>query len=87
MKFNNLRYIVAFSGAIGILNLVPCFALDGQFILASLLALNRKAESFIYVPQKRPLVYVVLIILGSSLLIINIVLAFVSMANAKFFKT
>ncbi|CAF0952100.1 unnamed protein product [Brachionus calyciflorus] len=79
-----LKYIVAFSGAIGILNLVPCFALDGQYILASLLAINKKSEDFTSIPQKRPFIYIIIIFFGTFLLLVNILLAFVSLTYSKF---
>lgn len=85
-----IRYIVAFSGAIGVLNLVPCFALDGQYILASILNLNRDKTTVSFIDsntkpdRQHPFLYVLLMLLGTSLLLLNILLAFASLAFNKF---
>uniref|UniRef100_A0A8C4WV76 Membrane-bound transcription factor site-2 protease n=1 Tax=Eptatretus burgeri TaxID=7764 RepID=A0A8C4WV76_EPTBU len=68
-----LKYVVSLSGALGLLNAVPCFALDGQWILAALL------ESVQW-PKLCPSFLFVILTLGTGLLLANLVLGIV---NAK----
>ncbi len=71
---------MAFSGAIGLLNLVPCFALDGQFILAScLLLIGKKNRSRNFVNDNEeskghPFIYALIMLFGSILLALNMIL-------------
>lgn len=68
------------------LNLVPCFALDGQYILAALLSVNKKdTNQFINNNEtKKPVVYIILMMLGTLLLIINLILSLLSLFSTKF---
>ncbi len=79
---------MAFSGAIGVLNLVPCFALDGQYILASFLNINQKSSASFVDSQnqqhsRHPFIYVIIMFLGTGLLLANIFIAFMSLAYSK----
>ena len=82
-----LKYIVAFSGAIGLLNLVPCFALDGQFILAAVLnMIGRRKEKnslidFANNKTSYPLLYTLTMMFGSLLLFLNMIVALYNLAN------
>lgn len=77
--------MVAFSGAIGLLNLVPCFALDGQYILASALSINKmSSREFVDSNEsQRPVLYVIMMLLGTTLLALNIIVSFASLAFSK----
>lgn len=80
------RYMVAFSGAIGLLNLVPCFALDGQYILASALSINKNSREFVESnnsESQRPVLYVIMMLLGTTLLGLNIIVSFAALAYSK----
>jgi len=83
---SEFRYIIAFSGAIGLLNLVPCFALDGQYILATLLDLHKPSNDFVESnqPQKRSFTYVVLMMIGTTLLSLNMILAVYSLFSSSY---
>ncbi len=80
---------MAFSGAIGVLNLVPCFALDGQYILASILNINKKQTLTLgdsrssSQQEKHPVIYVILMFFGTGLLLVNILCAFASLMYNK----
>ncbi len=84
-----MKYIVAFSGAIGLLNLVPCFALDGQYILAANLHLikhkNKPGNLIDLTPetQGHPMIYAVVMIAGTVLLFVNIFLSLLSLFISK----
>lgn len=80
------RYIIAFSGAIGILNLVPCFALDGQYILASLLSVNKKDNNqFVNSNEtKKSTVYIIIMFFGTFLLLANLVFSMFNLFSSKF---
>lgn len=83
-----LKYLIAFSGAIGLLNMVPCFSLDGQYILAATLQLfsYRKQTNFIDLNSasvEHPMLYAVIMVFGTGLLVCNIMLAFYSLYLSK----
>lgn len=67
------RYLFSLSGALVLLNVVPCYALDGQWILKSLLDIL--LPSFICSRQIRRLIFSILLSLGTALLSVNIGLA------------
>lgn len=67
------KYLISLSGALAILNVVPCYALDGQWILSALIELTMK--SLIKTPEMRTLLYTVIISFGTFLLGANIVIA------------
>ena len=75
-----LKYVIAFSGAIGILNLVPCFALDGQHILAAIL-LNKNSKYYITSEQSAQSIFLYSCIMyfGTSLLFVNLALGLISL--------
>jgi hypothetical protein len=62
---------------------VPCFALDGQYILATVLSVNRSPELVESDQQKLRYVYVVLMTVGTILLLSNIVLGVFSLVASK----
>ncbi|KAI0241860.1 Membrane-bound transcription factor site-2 protease [Lamellibrachia satsuma] len=68
-----LRYVISLSGALALLNVVPCYALDGQFILHALIELSLTAA----VPdsQHRGAIYMLIMLFGTLLLAANIVVA------------
>lgn len=67
------RYLISLSGALAILNVVPCYALDGQWILSAFIELTMK--SLIKSPEMRTLLYSVIVSFGTLLLGANIVIA------------
>lgn len=75
-----MKYLIAFSSAIAILNLVPCYALDGQHILAAVL-LNRNSRHFIspHNDEHYPKTYNFMLTFGTSLLLLNLLLALFSL--------
>ncbi len=77
--------MVAFSGAIGLLNLVPCFALDGQYILAALLTVNKRTSSqFINENEtKRPILYILIMTFGTVLLSVNLICSIFNLFSSK----
>ncbi len=81
------RYIIAFSGAIGLLNLVPCWALDGQYILQATLAIYKSgygsSHNLFDDNNKKPLVYILMMLLGTGLLLLNLILALFSLLYSK----
>ena len=78
---------MAFSGALGLLNLVSCFALDGQDILEAvltLLLLTRRGEAgrltTIGLEQRqrtanKTITFAVCMLLGTGLLVVNLLVA------------
>ena len=67
-----LMYIVSFSSALALLNMVPAYYLDGQWTLIALVELS--CESHLQEKARRQLCTVILVA-GSALLGVNIVLA------------
>lgn len=67
------KYVISLSGALALINVVPCFALDGQYILYGLLELflSRGIAS----RPTRQLLYSVIVSFGTVLLLVNIALA------------
>lgn len=66
------RYVVSLSGALAVVNSVPCFALDGQWILNAFL--EATLVSVITDRQKRELIGFCLLLAGSALLAANVAL-------------
>ncbi|ELU12697.1 hypothetical protein CAPTEDRAFT_129824 [Capitella teleta] len=67
------KYLISLSGALAILNVVPCYALDGQWILLSFLELSLR--STVPNPETRGLIYTCLLLMGTILLSLNIFIA------------
>lgn len=67
------KYLISLSGALAILNVVPCYALDGQWILLAVIELT--TSSLIKSRHNRNLLYNIILIFGTSLLGANIVIA------------
>ncbi|KAK3097010.1 hypothetical protein FSP39_005560 [Pinctada imbricata] len=67
------KYLISLSGALVILNVVPCYALDGQWICHGFIELSLRTV----IPDKdiRGLIYSVIILYGTGLLMINVILA------------
>ena len=70
-------YIIKFSGALGLLNLIPCVYFDGQHITAALLelVLSHRVPS-----STRRKLEVALTVFGTILLAITLILSFFSMS-------
>ncbi|XP_053562350.1 membrane-bound transcription factor site-2 protease [Bombina bombina] len=66
------KYLISLSGALAVINAVPCFALDGQWILNSFL--EATLSSIIIEKQNRELVGFFILLAGSALLMANVVL-------------
>lgn len=66
------KYLISLSGALAVINAVPCFALDGQWILNSFL--EATLSSLIVEKQKRELVGFLILLSGSTLLAANVAL-------------
>ncbi|KAM4796985.1 membrane-bound transcription factor site-2 protease [Rhinophrynus dorsalis] len=66
------KYLISLSGALAVINAVPCFALDGQWILNSFI--EATLSSFIAEKQNRELVGFFILLAGSILLTANVVL-------------
>lgn len=67
-----LRYVVSLSGALAVVNSVPCFALDGQWMLNALL--EATLVHVVRDRQKRELIGFFLLLAGSALLAANVAL-------------
>lgn len=68
----SLRYVVSLSGALAVVNSVPCFALDGQWMLNALL--EATLVTVVTDRQKRELIGFFLLLAGSALLAANVAL-------------
>uniref|UniRef100_A0A8C0GTV8 Membrane-bound transcription factor site-2 protease n=1 Tax=Chelonoidis abingdonii TaxID=106734 RepID=A0A8C0GTV8_CHEAB len=66
------KYLISLSGALAVINAVPCFALDGQWILNSFL--EATLASLIVEKQNRDLVGFLILLGGSALLAANVAL-------------
>lgn len=67
-------YFISISSALAVLNMVPCFFLDGHQTLLVILEIL-----FPNLPRQRTNVATFILILGSSLLLVNILLALLSL--------
>ncbi|XP_029459257.1 LOW QUALITY PROTEIN: membrane-bound transcription factor site-2 protease [Rhinatrema bivittatum] len=66
------KYLISLSGALAVVNAVPCFALDGQWILNAFL--EATLSSLIVEKQNRELVGFLILLAGSVLLAANVAL-------------
>ncbi|XP_043928221.1 membrane-bound transcription factor site-2 protease [Protopterus annectens] len=66
------KYVISLSGALAVVNAVPCFALDGQWMLNSFL--EATVSSIVLEKHNRELVGFLILLAGSSLLAANVVL-------------
>uniref|UniRef100_A0A3Q1JDW5 Membrane-bound transcription factor site-2 protease n=1 Tax=Anabas testudineus TaxID=64144 RepID=A0A3Q1JDW5_ANATE len=66
------KYVVSLSGALAVVNSVPCFALDGQWMLNALL--EATLVTVVTDRQKRELIGFFLLLAGSTLLAANVAL-------------
>ncbi|XP_039210370.1 membrane-bound transcription factor site-2 protease [Crotalus tigris] len=66
------KYLISLSGALAVVNAIPCFALDGQWILNSFL--EATASKFIVEKQNRELLGFLILLAGSALLAANVAL-------------
>lgn len=72
-----LRYLASFSLALGVLNAVPCFFLDGHWITTSLIeALFRNKLTI----QRRTLLSNLITLCGTALVLATVALAFLQLA-------
>lgn len=67
------KYVISLSGALALLNVVPCYALDGQFILHALIELS--LTSVVPNTEHRGSIYMLIMLFGTLLLTSNIVVA------------
>lgn len=67
------RYLISLSGALAILNVVPCYALDGQFICHAFIELTLRSS--FPDPEVRGCIFSIIIYFGTILLIINVIFA------------
>lgn len=67
-----IRYVVSLSGALAVVNSVPCFALDGQWMLSALLEVT--LVNIVTERQRRELIGFFLLLGGSALLAVNVAL-------------
>ena len=68
-----LRYLISLSGALVILNVVPCYALDGQWICHAFIELTLRSS----VPDReaRGAIYSLIVLFGTILTILNVIIA------------
>lgn len=66
------KYVISLSGALAVINAVPCFALDGQWILNSFL--EATLSSLIVEKENRELLGFFILLAGSVLLTANVAL-------------
>ncbi|KAG9485746.1 membrane-bound transcription factor site-2 protease [Eleutherodactylus coqui] len=66
------KYVISLSGALAVINAVPCFALDGQWILNSFL--EATLSSLIVQKENRELLGFFILLAGSILLTANVAL-------------
>lgn len=64
---------MSFSGALALLNMVPCYALDGQWALLAFV--DHVLTSYISQEDQRNMLCTVILTLGTLLLVSNIMLA------------
>lgn len=69
-----LHYMLSFSGALALLNVVPCIALDGQWITQGLVKLL--VQSMPWLRSSRKGVYLFIVLGGTVLLASNVFLGF-----------
>ena len=67
------RYIVSFSGALAVLNMLPAYALDGQWVLVALVELC--LERWLPNPGHRKVLCTTILVGGTLLLFTNILIA------------
>lgn len=67
------KYMISLSGALVILNVVPCYALDGQWICSAFIELSLRST----VPDRemRGVIFTVILLYGTCLLFVNVVIA------------
>lgn len=70
---HQLRYLVSLSGALALLNMVPCYSLDGQWALFALV--DHTLSLYIPHEDQRNMLCNVILTLGTLLLAANIMLA------------
>ncbi|XP_064629765.1 membrane-bound transcription factor site-2 protease-like [Lineus longissimus] len=74
------KYLISLSGALAILNVVPCYALDGQWILYAFIELTL---SPVLNRENRGIVFTILLLCGTLLIMTNIVMALWSLFNFR----
>lgn len=67
------KYLISLSGALVILNVVPCYALDGQWICQAFIELSLRSS----VPDKeaRGAIYSLIVLFGTILTLLNVIIA------------
>ena len=74
--FHTCDYVIKLAGAIALLNLVPCYGLDGQHILAALIEIVFRKSCM---ADTRTALEILITIFGSVLLFANMCIAFSSL--------
>ncbi|XP_074659161.1 membrane-bound transcription factor site-2 protease-like [Tubulanus polymorphus] len=67
------KYLISLSGALAILNVVPCYALDGQWILHAFIELTLR--STIPDHRTRGVIFSIILLFGTVLVALNIIIA------------
>lgn len=67
------KYLISLSGALVILNVVPCYALDGQYICHAFIELSLRSS--VPDPELRGAIYSLIILFGTILLGVNVIMA------------
>lgn len=70
LDFTTHRYYASLSGALAILNLIPCYFLDGQWALLAFI--EYFLPTLVKRQSVRATIYHVTLLLGSTLLLVNI---------------
>ncbi|CAB3402621.1 unnamed protein product [Caenorhabditis bovis] len=71
------KYLFTLSLALGLLNAMPCYALDGQFLVATML------HFFSFSLRRRALIRYLVLCFGTSVLALNIVAGFIRLAFSQ----
>lgn len=77
------KYAITFSLALGLLNAVPCYSLDGQFILSALVdaLLVRRVST----KRRRTLCNIIMYI-GTTLMIVNVLIGIIKFIRPYYYK-
>ena len=66
----NYRYYASLSGALAMLNMIPCYCLDGQWTLLAFI--EYFLPKYIKSNSVRATVYHIILLFGSTLLLVNV---------------
>ena len=77
MLFAHYRYLISLSGALALLNVVPCYALDGQYILQA--SIELLLSGVIPSSDVRGALFTILLLCGTLLVALNILVAMLTL--------